>query len=71
MCIEVYQELGRPKLFLKEQVGKLSREVRHTMATWESDRFILGSTHAAEGTDSNIEACGRTHIPDKVELETI
>ena len=71
MCIEVYQELGRPNLLLKEQVGKLSREVRHTMATWESDRFILGSTHTAEGADSNIEACGRTHIPDKVELETI
>ncbi len=58
-------------MLLKEQVGKPSREVRHTMATWESDRSILGSTHAAEGADSNFEACGRTHIPDKVELETI
>jgi hypothetical protein len=71
MCIEAHQELGRPKLLLKEQVGKLNREVRHTMATWDSDRFILGSAHAAEGVDSYIEACGRTHIPDKVELESI
>jgi hypothetical protein len=71
MCIEVYRELGRSKVLLKEQVGKPSREVRQTMASWESDRFILGGTHAAEGTDSEIEACGRTHIPDKVELETI
>ena len=58
-------------MFLKEQVGKPNREMRQTMTSWESDRFILGSPHAAEGTDSDIEACGRTHIPDKVELESI
>jgi hypothetical protein len=71
MCIEVHQELGRPKLLLKEQVGKPNREVRYTMATWESDRFILGSTHAAEGADSNIEACGRTHIPADIRTVTV
>jgi hypothetical protein len=71
MCIEVYRELGRPRMFLKGQVGRLNREMRQTMTSWESDRFILGGTHAAEGTDSDIEACGRTHIPDKVELESI
>jgi hypothetical protein len=71
MCIEVYRELGRPGMFLKEQVGKPNREMRQTITSRESDRFILGSTHAAEGTDSEVEACGRTHIPDKVELEKI
>ncbi len=41
------------------------------MTHWESDRFILGSTYATEGNDSQYEVCGRTHIPDKVELELI
>ena len=56
---------------LKEQVGKSNREVRATMAHWESDRFILGSTHATEGNDSHVEVCGGKHIPDNVELESI
>ena len=58
-------------MFLKDKVGKSNREVRTTMAYWESDRFILGSTYATEGNDSHDEVCGRTHIPDKVELEKI
>jgi len=41
------------------------------MAYWESDRFILGGTHATEGNDNHVEVCGRTHIPDNVELESI
>ena len=57
--------------FLKDKVGKLSREVRPTMNHWESDRSILGGTHTTEGNDSHVEDCGRTHIPDKVELEPI
>jgi hypothetical protein len=58
-------------MFLKEQVRKLNRELRQTMTSWKSDRFLLGGTHATEGTDSDIEACGRAHIPDEVELESI
>jgi hypothetical protein len=56
---------------LMEQVGKSSREVRSTMAYWESDRFILGGAHATEGNDSHVEDCGGKHIPDNVELESI
>ena len=41
------------------------------MTLWESDRFILGGAHAAEGNDDHVEDCGRKHIPDKVELESI
>jgi hypothetical protein len=57
--------------FLKEKVGKLNREMRPTKNHWESDHSILGSKHTAEGDDSHVEDCGRTHIPDKVELEPI
>jgi len=56
-------------MFLKDQVGKLNREVRPTITNWESDRFILGCTHATEGNDNHVESCGSTHIPDNVELE--
>lgn len=69
MCIEVHRELGRPNVFLKEQVGKLNREVKPTMTHWESDRFIVGGR--TEGNDSHVTACGRRHIPDDVELELI
>ena len=65
------EQLPRPKVFLKDQVEKLSSEARPTMTLWESDRFILGSAYATEGNDSHVEDCGRTHIPDKVELEPI
>ena len=58
-------------MFLKDQVGKLNREMKPTMTHWESDRSIVGSAHAAEGNDSHVKACGRTHIPDRVELESI
>ena len=58
-------------MFLKDKVVKSNRKVRTTMTHWESDRFILGRTHATEGNDSHHEVCGRTHIPDKVELEQI
>jgi hypothetical protein len=71
MCIEVHRELGRPKVFLKDQVEKLSSEARPTMTLWESDRFILGGAHAAEGNDSHVEDCGGKHIPDNVELDQI
>ena len=56
---------------LKDQVGKSSRKAKATMTYWESDRLILGSAHTTEGGDSHVEVCGRTHIPDKVELEPI
>lgn len=71
MCIEVHRELGRPNVLLKDKVGKSNREVRATMVHWESDRFIVGGQYDTEGNDSYVEACGRTHIPDKVELEQI
>lgn len=71
MCIEVHRELGRPNVFLTDQVGMLNREVRPTMAHWESDRFILGGAHATEGNDSHVEVSGGKHIPDNVELESI
>ena len=58
-------------MLLKDKVEKSNREVRATMVYWESDRFIVGSQHDAEGNDNHVEACGRTHIPDKVELEPI
>ena len=53
------------------KVGKSNRKVRATMVNWESDRFILGSAYATEGNDSHHEVCGRTHIPNKVELKKI
>ena len=58
-------------MFLKDKVGTSNRKVRATMTYWESDRFILGRAHATEGNDNHDEVCGRTHIPDKVELEPI
>ncbi|MDH5217409.1 MAG: hypothetical protein OEX19_06930 [Gammaproteobacteria bacterium] len=45
--------------------------MRATKIDWESDRFIVGSARTTEGNDSHVEVCGRTHIPDKVELEQI
>ena len=65
------EQLPRPEVFLKDQVGTSSRKARPTMTQRESDRFIVSGAHATEGNDSHVEDCGSRHIPDNVELESI